>query len=536
MAHVAAAGAEPELHFAAMVDALAADPDRRARLIELLREDHPAYGQRGTAAVVRMRGWVLLALAGAGVTDDALVFVLEELETGTHAYLVAAAARALRAYPDPTPALAPFVMRALADEPVSLEAYGEYAVSSAGTSPVRELLATLAWLGPHAREAEAELRALRGGVSRRLRADVDHALEAIDGPRPDARAAGGSCCEPPGRAGSVFARAPGARRRHEAVGAVRFEDHDGASLTFDGFFRGRPSIVAFFYTRCDNPQKCSLTVTRLARVQALLEARGLGDRINTAAVTYDPAFDLPDRLRAYGTERGVRLDAHHRMLRATHGADVLRGFFGLGVNFIGSLVNRHRIEVYVLDAGGRVAASFERLHWDEGEVVDHAVRVLNEGSEPADETAPRAADPPARGGAASPVLGTLASLGVALFPKCPVCWAGYLSLFGIAGLQRIPYSPWLQPVLAAVMLVNVASVWLRARATGRMSAFYLVTAGALAIFASTLAPGWRGAAAWGIGLTLAGSVWSVLGAQAGSLWARWKGRAPWAAAPAESSS
>jgi hypothetical protein len=51
-----------------------------------------------------------------------------------------------------------------------------------------------------------------------------------------------------------------------------------------------------------------------------------------------------------------------------------------------------------------------------------------------------------------------------------------------------------------------------------------------------MVPGWRGAAAWGIGLTLAGSVWSVLGAQAGSLWARWKGRAPWAPEPAKTSS
>ena len=57
-------------------------------------------------------------------------------------------------------------MRALAniryrDEPVSFEAYGEYAVSATGTSPVRELLATLAWLGPQARGVLREVEALR---------------------------------------------------------------------------------------------------------------------------------------------------------------------------------------------------------------------------------------------------------------------------------------------------------------------------------------------------------------------------------------
>ena len=40
-------------------------------------------------------------------------------------------------------------------------------------------------------------------------------------------------------------------------------------MTFKDFFHGQPSIVVFFYTRCDNPMKCSLTVAKLARVQAI---------------------------------------------------------------------------------------------------------------------------------------------------------------------------------------------------------------------------------------------------------------------------
>src|SRR6187397_1057641 len=156
MQNAIAANARSEPEFAALVEALSADPARRDQLSELLRESHPVYDGRGTASIVRMRGWVLLALARGEVPDAALIFVLEELDAGADAYLVAAAARALRSYPRPTEALAPFVMRALTnlryrDEPVSFESYGEYTVSSAGTSPVRELLTTLAWLGPHAR-------------------------------------------------------------------------------------------------------------------------------------------------------------------------------------------------------------------------------------------------------------------------------------------------------------------------------------------------------------------------------------------------
>jgi protein SCO1/2 len=200
------------------------------------------------------------------------------------------------------------------------------------------------------------------------------------------------------------------------------------------------------------------------------------------------------------------------MLRADDGPEALRKHFELGVNFIESLVNRHRIEAYVLDTEGRVAASFERIHWDEQQVVDRAAEVLKEKSvEAADEVPAIPAGPPARRKVVSPVLGTLASLGVAFFPKCPICWAGYMSLFGVASLQRLPYSPWLQPLLAAVMLINLASVWLRGRSTGRMSGFYLVSAGALAILVLKMGLGWEMGAALGVALTLAGSLWSALG-------------------------
>ncbi len=522
MQDVATAGAQSESQFAALVAALAADPERREQLTELLREDHPFYDQRGTATTVRMRGWVLLALARAGVSDAALLFVLEELDTGVDAYLVAAAARALRSYPSPTAAFAPFVMRALTniryhDEPVSFENYGEYADSSTGASPVRELLATLAWLGPHARGVLPEVESLRaqpGGLSKKLLIEVDRAVEAIRGAEQVNELGAATCCALPGGLSNTFSWALSSRRGCEPIEQTVFEDHEGAAITFKEFFRGHPSIVVFFYTRCDNPLKCSLTVTKLARIQKLLEARGLADQIHTAAITYDPAFDLPERLRGYGQNRGVRLDARHRMLRAIDGVNALRGHFKLGVNFIESLVNRHRIEAYILDGEGRVAASFERIHWDEQQVVDRTIEVLKEKiDETASDLSPEPADPPARRETASLMFGTLASIGVAFFPKCPICWAAYLSVFGIAGLERIPYSPWLQPGLAAVMLINLASVWLRGRSTGRMRGFYLVGAGALAIIASKIGLGWENAAVWGVALTLAGSLLSALSAK-----------------------
>jgi len=386
MQNVATMNGMSEPQFAALVDALAY-PDQCEELADLLRENHPVYDQRGAATIVRMRGWVLLALARVGLPDAALLFVLEELDAGVDPYLVAAAARALRSYPSPSPAFAPFVTRALTniryrDEPVSFENYGEYAVSSTGTSPVRELLSTLTWLGPHAHEVLHEIESLGGGISKKLLIDLDRAVETIRaGEQVDAPGTSGTCCTLPSGLSSTSSLEIGSRCGCESIESTVFEDHNGASVTFDKFFKGHPSIVVFFYTRCDNPLKCSLTVTKLANIQKLLEARGLADQINTAAITYDPAFDLPERLRGYGQNRGVRLDARNRMLRTIDGFSALCSHFNLGVNFIESLVNRHRIEAYILDAEGRIAASFERIHWDEQQVVDRTIEVLKEKSD-----------------------------------------------------------------------------------------------------------------------------------------------------------
>jgi protein SCO1 len=521
------ASALSEPQFAAMVDSLAHDVAGCEALTTLLHEDHPVYDQRGTATIVRMRGWILLALARVGLSDHALLFVLEELDTGHHGYLVAAAARTLRSSPSPRATFAPFVMRALGnmryqDEAVDLDTYGAYATSVTATTPVRELLATLVWLGPEAREALPQLEALRAtgsGVSRRLLDELERAVEALQRAPTRVESFPGDCCsltarQGPGSPGNVVSWPPGARASSESVQSTVFEDHNGTTLSYADFFCGQPSIVAFFYTRCDNPQKCSLTISKLAEVQRQLVERGVGNQIRTAAITYDPGFDLPARLRAYGQSRRLQMNQGHRLLRATDGIEPLRRYFKLGVNFVESLVNRHRIEIYVLDAAGRIAVSFQRIHWDEREVVDRAVELLKANA----PRAPLETDASDLGRdftrasswrAASPMVATVISWGVAVFPKCPVCWASYLSVVGIAGIERIPFAPWMYPVLFAVMLLNLASVWWRSRWTGQLAGFYLASAGALAIVLTKTNVALGLSPIWGVGLTLVGSVLST---------------------------
>jgi protein SCO1/2 len=412
-------------------------------------------------------------------------------------------------------AFAPFLMRAFHniryhDEPVSFDHYGEYAIAATDVTPLRELLATMAWLGPAAREVLPELKALtsdRGRFSAKMLRELERTMGTIADAAPPMNPGADTCCSLPAFFGNTLSWAPGFRCSCETIESTVFEDQEGARLTFAEFFRGHPSVVVFFYTRCDNPQKCSLTIAKLARIQGLLSERGLTDRIRTAAITYDPAFDGPERIRGYGKSRSVQFGAGHRMLRPIDGIGALRTHFKLGVNFVESLVNRHRIEVYLLDAAGAIAGSYERIHWQEQEVVDRVAELLKEQRliKPANVAAAAK-----RAAPALPVSGVLASIAFAFFPKCPFCWAAYLSVFGVAGLEQIPYSPWLQPVFVVLMLLNLFSVWVRGRTTRRMSAFGLVAAGAMAIVLSRSLPNMTTAVGWsGVALTLAGSFLSA---------------------------
>ena len=58
--------------------------------------------------------------------------------------------------------------------------------------------------------------------------------------------------------------APAIELDRETLRHVRIEDQSGAKATMAELLAGRDTILAFFYTRCMNPARCSLTITRLA--------------------------------------------------------------------------------------------------------------------------------------------------------------------------------------------------------------------------------------------------------------------------------
>ena len=109
-------------------------------------------------------------------------------------------------------------------------------------------------------------------------------------------------------------------------------------------------------------------MTRLGRLARSCAAEGL--EANVAGITYDPAFDRPARLRTYGADRGMAFSAHCRLLRTLGPFDPVRATFELGVGFGPVTVNRHRLDLFVLNPALTAAAQFERRLWRETTVLD----------------------------------------------------------------------------------------------------------------------------------------------------------------------
>lgn len=370
----------PEAEVAATIDDVRRTRVRRDELLALLPDNVSLYQGRTSAEVTRLRGYLLAAFADTGLPPTALPYALEALESGHAPYEVAGAAIAVRAVEGPAAQVVPYLMRAVhnlsgADATVSFEQYDPRWPYAEPTTALTEVLRTIAGLGAQAASALAELEhlATRRDHPAPVLAEMHSAIEAIrsapegcGAARGPEHAAAHHCCAD---------AAPVQRFEHHAAGAssdtldVALQDQDGRAESFATFFCGKPSVVAFFYTRCDNPYKCSLTVRKLASLQAMIRERGLSRALRLAAITYDPEFDTPKRLELYGSDRGLAFGDDTRFFRSISGFAELSRRFGLNVNYGPSTVNRHQIETYLLDVSGEVAASFTRFQWEPDELL-----------------------------------------------------------------------------------------------------------------------------------------------------------------------
>ncbi len=486
--------------------------DQAYALVHLLSERHPVYRERSSGEAIRMRGYAMAAFECTGLPNRALPYILEVLESDFHPYLVAAAARSLRGMERPHPQIPPFLIKAIyniwqGDNPVSFDSFRvEWPLEEYSTA-LTEIFETLCYFGNYAQNILPELEHLNQfSADKFSESGREHLARAIEAIRKDEREVDMGCCELPHLLQSAEESIDSGCIR-DIPGDLSIQDQDGNYMGWGEFFSQKPTVLAFFYTRCENPRKCTRTIFNLAAIRQLLEDAHLATEVRVAAITYDPKFDTPEALKSYGDARRFVFDENSKMLRLPAGFDHVLQAFSLGVNFTGSQVNSHRVELFLLNSEGRIARSFLRLQSEPSQVVDAIGPLLS--SPPATEHQGRPKSPSIS--SFRERLHSASSLGLGFlmvfFPKCPMCWASYMSLLGVAGAESIPYSPWLRLVIVVVLSVNLYFLFRGASARNGYSPFLLSLSGSIFLILSNAQIGLpRWTIALGLSLLIAGSL------------------------------
>jgi hypothetical protein len=75
---------------------------------------------------------------------------------------------------------------------------------------------------------------------------------------------------------------------------------------------------------------------------------------------------------------------------------------------------------------------------------------------------------------------------IAFFPRCPMCWAAYMSMFGSVWLARTPYLGWLFPALLALAGLHLLLLLRAARRSGYAPVLLSVVGTALIVVGRSL--------------------------------------------------
>lgn len=102
---------------------------------------------------------------------------------------------------------------------------------------------------------------------------------------------------------------------------------------------------------------------------------------------------------------------------------------------------------------------------------------------------------------------------IAFFPKCPLCWASFMSLFGFLGLTQLPYMPWLLSILLLLLGIYLIILYRKSPKNGYIP-FHLSLAGAILLLIGKLFfPLEKWIALLGMIFIISSSLWLSFGIQ-----------------------
>jgi protein SCO1/2 len=154
-------------------------------------------------------------------------------------------------------------------------------------------------------------------------------------------------------------------------------NQDGKTLRI-GNYRGKALVLTFIYTRCPQPDQCTLMSNNFAAIdQELQKQPELYQRTHLLSISFDPDYDTPKVLRSYGAAHTGRYsdETFEHWEFATGTRDEVKGlgqFFGLRYfhdTESGQEQVIHSLRTAVIRQDGKIFKVYRGNQWKPDEIV-----------------------------------------------------------------------------------------------------------------------------------------------------------------------
>jgi cytochrome oxidase Cu insertion factor (SCO1/SenC/PrrC family) len=170
-----------------------------------------------------------------------------------------------------------------------------------------------------------------------------------------------------------------AKARHQVdLRRIAFTDQDGTQGQLDSLI-DRPTLVTFFYTRCQNNSKCTAVISQLASLQRQLKKEHQDNSYRIICITYEPQYDDPQHLKSYGADRGIEFNEAVRLLQLSLAdQEIAIKRLHPPVSYNSEWVTSHGVELTLLDPKSRMVRKYHTVIWNNDQVIQDLNKVLAE--------------------------------------------------------------------------------------------------------------------------------------------------------------
>lgn len=143
-------------------------------------------------------------------------------------------------------------------------------------------------------------------------------------------------------------------------------DQRGAAITSERL-KGRPFFINFIFTRCPDPEMCSMSTMKMGQLQK--RAREAGIEASFVSITLDPEFDTPGVLRQYAEAYGIEGDNYYFATGPKSAVrDLIRSYGVTAIENVDTIM--HSMATTLVAADGSIVLRSETKAWSVDEFLE----------------------------------------------------------------------------------------------------------------------------------------------------------------------